>query len=89
MSRTLKFKLLYFRNKARYGAENRQTDIFLKPLVADEDKNSKGSLVLCFIFYDVTCNPRKSWARGIFADVTGYILFHLHTKASNKIKETR
>ena len=30
-----------------------QTDIFLKPLVADQDKTQKGSLVFC----DVTCNP--------------------------------
>ena len=47
--KTPKFKLLYFRNEARYRAENMQKYI-LKPLVADRDKNSKGSLVLYFIF---------------------------------------
>ena len=46
--RTMKFKLLYFRNEARYRAKNMQTSIFLKPLVADLDKNSKGSLVFSF-----------------------------------------
>ena len=56
--KTLKFKLLYFRNEAWYQAENMQTEIFLKPLVADQDKTQKGSLVLFFFFCDVTCNPR-------------------------------
>ena len=37
-----------------------QTYIFLKPLVTDQDKKKKGSLVLYFIFCDVTCNPRTS-----------------------------
>ena len=49
--------IFYFRNEARYRAENMQTDIFLKPLAVDQDKDSKGSLVLHF-FCDVTCNPR-------------------------------
>ena len=46
----LKFKLRYFRDKARYRAENMETDIFLKPFVDDRDKNSKGSLVLYLNF---------------------------------------
>ena len=41
--------MLYFRTEARHRAENMQADIFLKPLVADQDKNLKGSLVLYFI----------------------------------------
>ena len=46
MSRTVKnseIQTALFRKEARYRAENMQTDIFLKPLVADQDENSKRS----------------------------------------------
>ena len=35
----LKFKLLYFQNKAHDRAENVQADIFLKYLLPDKEKN--------------------------------------------------
>ena len=49
---------LFSKRQAGYRAENTQTEKFLKPLVADQDKNSRGSFVLYFIFCDVTCNRR-------------------------------
>ena len=46
----LKFKLLYFQNKARYQAENMRSDIFLKCLLREEAKNGKVSLLFNFSF---------------------------------------
>ena len=43
---TQKFKMLWFPNEARYWALKLQTDINLPPLMPDEDKNFRGSLVL-------------------------------------------
>ena len=51
----LKFKLLYFQNKACHRAENRSADISLKCLSPDKGKNSK---VLIVVFSDVTWKPR-------------------------------
>ena len=45
---TLKFKMLWLPNKARYGAVKLQTDINIQSLIPDEDKNFGGSLVLDF-----------------------------------------
>ena len=45
---TQKFKMLRFPNEARYGALKLETDINLPPLMPDEDKNFRGSLVLDF-----------------------------------------
>ena len=54
MSRTLKnlkFKLLYFQNKARYRAENMQAAIFLTCILPDNIKteNSVYFLILLFL----------------------------------------
>ena len=57
--KNLNFKLLYFRNKARYRVENMQADTFLKCLSRDEDKNGNVSLLLSFSFYDVTWKPSQ------------------------------
>ena len=48
--KNLKFKLLFFQNKALYQAENMQADTFLKCLLRDEAKNGKVSLLLNFSF---------------------------------------
>ena len=40
---TLKFKMLWFRNEARYGAVKLQTDIKISSLMPHEDKNYDGS----------------------------------------------
>ena len=57
--KNLKFKLLYFQNKARYRAENMQADTFLTYLLRGEAKNRKVSLLLNFsFFYDVTWKPK-------------------------------
>ena len=51
MSRTAitqKFKMLWFPNEARYWALKLQMDTNLPPLMPDEDKNFRGSLVLDF-----------------------------------------
>ena len=45
---TQKFKMLRFPNEARYGALKLETNINLPPLMPDEDKNFRGSLVLDF-----------------------------------------
>ena len=37
---TQKFKMLWFKNEARYWASKLQTDLNLAPLMPDEDKNS-------------------------------------------------
>ena len=47
----LKFKLLYFQNKACHRAEDRSADISLKCLSPDKGKNSK---VFIVVFSDVT-----------------------------------
>ena len=44
----LKFKLLYFQNKACHRAENRSADISLKRLLPEEGKNSKFLIVVFF-----------------------------------------
>ena len=41
---TLKFKLRWLPNEARYWAEKLYTDINLNPLIPDQDKNFDGSL---------------------------------------------
>ena len=51
---TLKFKMVWFPNEARYGAVKLQTDINLPSLTPYEDKNFGGSLVLDFRSDDVT-----------------------------------
>ena len=45
---TLKFKMLWFPNEARYGAVKLSTDINISSLMPHEDKNYDGSLVLDF-----------------------------------------
>ena len=45
---TLKFKMLWLPNEARYGAAKLQTDINIQSLIPHEDKNFGGSLVLDF-----------------------------------------
>ena len=45
---TLKLKMRWFPNEARYRAEKLSTYIHLAPLMPDEDKNTGGSLVLDF-----------------------------------------
>ena len=46
ISITLKFKMLWIPNEARYWAVKLKTDINIPPLMPDEDKNFGGSLVL-------------------------------------------
>ena len=43
---TLKFKMLWLPNEARYEAVKLQTDINIQSLIPHEDKNIGGSLVL-------------------------------------------
>ena len=59
--KNLKFKLLYFQNKARYRAENMQEDTFLKCLLRDEAKNGKVSLLLNFTFFVTSRENQEYW----------------------------
>ena len=45
---TMKFKMLWLSNEARYRAVKLSTDINIPPLIPHEDKNFGGSLVLDF-----------------------------------------
>ena len=45
---TLKFKMLWLPNEARYGAVKLYTDINISSLIPHEDKHFGGSLVLDF-----------------------------------------
>ena len=45
---TLKFKMLWLPNEARYGAVKLLTDINIPSLITHEDKNFGGSLGLDF-----------------------------------------
>ena len=45
---TLKFKMLWLSNEARYRAAKLLTDINIPSLIPHEDKNCGGSLVLDF-----------------------------------------
>ena len=59
--------MLRFPNEARYGALKLETDINLPPLMPDEDKNFRGSLVLDF---------RNWWRHRKNADLlNGYDLY--------------
>ena len=63
--KTLKFKLLYFQNRARYRAENMQADTFLKWLLRNEDKSAKVCLLLNFSSFwrhvEAPCRSCEMW----------------------------
>ena len=56
--KNLKFKLLYFQNKARYRAENMQANTFLNVLYAMKLRLEKSLYFWILVFYDITWKPR-------------------------------
>ena len=91
LRKNLKFKLLYFQNKERYPAENKQADGNLYFILCDEDKNPKLCLVMNFSFLwrhvktnnKVLNNLSPPFLCQIFTNVSSINSYNIRNSQSN------